>query len=637
MRRTDNPFSIRRSESIDSIPIFLNLFEPGVLDILDRQRWSENVLPIRSARGGGKTSLLRLFTPAVLHNLHLRRQEEPLKELYRSMRDFGALGENGPRVLGVMLMCGRNYEMLEDLGLEEGRRMRLFFGLLNARIVLATLRASMELLQLSYPQDVGKLEVEGPADGRSIPGIAFPCSGKELLRWSAALESELCDSLDSFGPLKVSSLSGHDELFSLSLIRPEGLRMDGRPIAERTLLMMDDIHKLTSTQRGRLVETVIESRSQVGVWIAERFEALSTDEMLATGAAEGRDYHPPVAIEHFWRKNYKTFEKYAMRIGEKRVRNSPAGVEDFRSCLATSLDSGPWEEPIRKAAETVRLRVAAKVGSAARYREWFESTDSLAGTTWEKARAWRSLEILIARQEARRQRVLFDDALPAEQLDKESDSSVGNAAELFLAKEFGLPYYFGPEKIARLASLNIQQFLGLSSGLFEDVLSASLLEQSTTIPPERQHALLKTAAKSLWEELPRSIKHGRAVQNLLDGIGRYARAYTYRPTAPNDPGVAGTAIRMSERTQLLDRAMQKTRPDYARLANALASAIAHNLLVPDLDMSCKGERWMVLNLNRLLCVHYDLPLGYGLFKEQPARTLHEWLDRPYQSNQAELF
>ena len=30
---------------------------------------------------------------------------------------------------------------------------------------------------------------------------------------------------------------------------------------------------------------------------------------------------------------------------------------------------------------------------------------------------------------------------------------------------------------------------------------------------------------------------------------------------------------------------------------------------------------MVLNLNRLLCVHYDLPLGYGLYKERPVSTL----------------
>jgi hypothetical protein len=38
---------------------------------------------------------------------------------------------------------------------------------------------------------------------------------------------------------------------------------------------------------------------------------------------------------------------------------------------------------------------------------------------------------------------------------------------------------------------------------------------------------------------------------------------------------------------------------------------------------------MILNLNRLLAVHFDLPLGYGLYKERPLKTLVEWIDRPF--------
>jgi hypothetical protein len=38
---------------------------------------------------------------------------------------------------------------------------------------------------------------------------------------------------------------------------------------------------------------------------------------------------------------------------------------------------------------------------------------------------------------------------------------------------------------------------------------------------------------------------------------------------------------------------------------------------------------MLLNLNRLLCVHFDLPLGYGLYKEKPLAILSQWIDRPF--------
>jgi hypothetical protein len=245
------------------------------------------------------------------------------------------------------------------------------------------------------------------------------------------------------------------------------------------------------------------------------------------------------------------------------------------------------------------------------------------------------LEILIARNVNRKQLSLLDVAIPASELDAQWDSDVAHAAELFLCKEFDFPYYYGPERLARLASLNIQQFLGLSEDIFEGLLSANLLDAALILPPEEQHRLMKDTAKSLWENIPRSIKHGRDVRNLIDGIGRFAQWYTYRPTAPNDPGVAGSAIRMSERETLLREARELTRPDMARLASALASAIAHNLIVVDLDARVKNNVWMVLNLNRLLCVHYDLPLGYGLFKERPVATLCEWLDKPFETAKAE--
>jgi hypothetical protein len=74
-----------------------------------------------------------------------------------------------------------------------------------------------------------------------------------------------------------------------------------------------------------------------------------------------------------------------------------------------------------------------------------------------------------------------------------------------------------------------------------------------------------------------------------------------------------------------------------RLAETLASALSHNLLVAQLDYNCKQEKWMLLNLNRLLCVHFDLPLDYGLYKERPLKTLIQCLDRPYsESPEGEL-
>jgi hypothetical protein len=610
----------------------LTLFEPSVLEVLG-DSLPETVQPIRSAAGGGKTSLLRLFTPSVLQKLHARRGDDPVKELHGRLQEYGALDEKGPNLLGVMLLCGRNYATLQDLPIEQVMRNRLFFGLLNARIILAVVRSALALRGLDYPNDLARLHVTAPS-GVDLPiDLQLPCSGQVIYDWARGLERTICAELDSFGPLQATSLPGHDSLFALAVVRPDALTIDGQQVAERIVLMMDDIHMLSSQQRALLVERVVEARSRVGIWIAERFEALNTEELLASGSAEGRDHETPIEVEWYWRRHHERFEKHVMRIADRRVRSSTdTELDAFRSCLEDSLDSAEYEPIFERAASEIATRVRERIEQSNRFQGWVESREKKEGTPRERAVAWRALQILVERELNRPQKGLFDDATPLEEdeLKDKDDSSVNRAAELFLAREYDLPYYYGPERIARLASLNIEQFLGLAGTIFEEVIAAELLRGSTQVlPAKRQHALMKEAAYAFLNDIPNKVRHGRDLRAFLESVGRYSAWYTYRPTAPNDPGVGGTAIRMSERAILLDRSALAKRPDRARFADLLASALAHNYLVADLDYKCKGERWMVLNLNRLLCVHFDLPLGYGLYKERPLDELCRWIDEPF--------
>ena len=593
----------------------------------------ETVQPIRSAAGGGKTSLLRLFTPSVLHKLHARRGEDPVKELHGRLQALGALDEKGPKLLGVMLVCGRNYASLQDLPIEQVMRSRLFFGLLNARIILAVLRSALALRGLDYPNDLARLHVAAPSEVDVPADLQLPCSGEAIYDWARGLERTICAELDSFGPLQATSLPGHDALFALAVVHPDALTIDGQQVAERVVLLMDDIHMLTSQQRALLVERVVEARSRVGIWIAERFEALNTQELLASGSAEGRDHETPIEVEWHWRRHHERFEKHVMRIADRRVRSSTeTELDAFRSCLEDSLDGAEYEPIFDRAAGEIAARVRERVQQSGRFQEWLEARERTMGTPRERAIAWRALEILIEREINRPQKGLFDDATPLEEneLNDKDDSSVNKAAELFLAREYELPYYFGPDRIARLASLNIEQFLGLAGTIFEEVIAAELLRGGTQVlSAKRQHSLMKNAAHAFLNDIPNKVRHGRDLRAFLESVGKYSAWYTYRPTAPNDPGVGGTAIRMSERAILLDRQALEKRPGRARFADLLASAIAHNYLVADLDYKCKSERWMVLNLNRLLCVHFDLPLGYGLYKERPLDELCRWIDEPF--------
>src|SRR6267143_3314415 len=136
MREPRNPFRLRSSENIEIDSTFVRLFSPGVLDLLKGdERLSTRI--IRSAAGGGRTSLLRLFTPGPLLQLHAHRAQDEYVDLFGRMQDLGAVSDDGPRLLGILLSCDRNYAALADMDLERSREQRLLLALLDARLILA--------------------------------------------------------------------------------------------------------------------------------------------------------------------------------------------------------------------------------------------------------------------------------------------------------------------------------------------------------------------------------------------------------------------------------------------------------------------------------------------------------------------
>ncbi len=634
MRTLRNPFSLRRAENFETDDAFLTMFEPDLLEILAQESPWETVHVIRSAAGGGKTSLIRMFVPNSLNALYRRgKSDERTGELFHKMKEIDALNEHGPCALGVILTCGPGYSTLHDLSLEEGRKDRLFFGLLNARIILAVLRGALELKEFDQQSGLKRISITSGPLTPSLQDLNFPCTGEALYRWAEQREATLCDSLDSLGPLKAEKLPGDDSLYSLALMTPANITVDGAPVSQRVLLMMDDVHMLTSRQREIMIRTIVEARSKIGVWIAERFEALTALDMLASGAVHGRDLGKTLEIENYWRPKWERFEKLAARAADRRIEAAPAKTIDaFRSCLQETLTGPAWDERFTQITAIVANRIRENHGNRDRFRTWISKRESDEGTPQEQALAWRGLEILIERELNKRQVGLFDkDELSEDEFNQKSDSSLAQAAELFLSREFKLPYYYGLERLSRLASLNMQQFLGLGSPVFEESSAAEVMRKSIHLSPERQHEIMKKLAKQLWESIPNNVRHGRVVRRFLESVGNFSRWYTYRSTAPNDPGVTGTGLRMNEREQILRDTAKPTSVNRGNvwLGEILASALAHNLLVSQLDYNCKNDKWMLLNLNRLLCVHFDLPLGYGLYKERPIKTLVEWLDKPF--------
>lgn len=624
MREPRNPFRLRASEHIESDATFLRLFEPGMLMPLPKERLWERVQIIRSAPGGGKTSLMRLFTPSALLALHSYRTKEHCKELHQQMQELGVITDAGPRILGVLLSCANNYATLDDMDMDAGRRERLLFGLLNARIVLAALRNALALKRLNFPSDLPRLMIKAPPNIELPPGLKLPGNGQELYDWAKGVESQVYEAIDSLDRSPAEKLPGHETLVSLLLMAPSGLTLDGEPVADRVLVMFDDFHKVTRRQRAQILRTIIDMRSPVDTWIAERLEALSPDEMLSSGASQGRDYESVISLENFWREG-KRFEKFALRVADRRA-SSAVGVDipAFGPHLESSLESPAWEGRFADVLKVVRERVITLAGATAQFREWIAVREAIQGTAYERLVSWRTLEILIER-ERRKAQGSFDFSLSPETLEKKDDSAVNAAAELFLAKEFGLPYYYGPAQLAALASSNIEQFLSLAGEEFEEVASAAIIKKEPVLAAERQQRILQRAALNRLEEIPRRVRNGREVLAFVEAIAEFAQWKTYLPNAPYSPGVTGIAVTMAEREELRNPE-KAAKAGYSKLANVIAAAIANNLLEPSLDYRCQGENLMVLNINRLFCVHYKLPLQYGGFKRRTIKELSEWID-----------
>ena len=630
MREPRNPFRLRASEAIESDVTFLKLFGPGMLDLLPSgpHVWDKPQI-FRSAPGAGKTSLLRLFTPTVLLSLHAFRANDDLKELYQRMQALGVVDENAPRLLGVFHSCARNYATLEDLEFEPARKERLLFGLLNARIILATLRSALVLHRLDYPADLKRITVSADTVRELGPAFTAGATGEDLHRWATSLESAVCDAIDSFGSADIKSIPGSDTLSSLALLKHGALLLDSKPVAEHVLLLLDDVHHFTHRQRTRVLKVISDLRSGIGIWLAERFEALTPDEMLSSGISEGRDYEGEILLEQYWRDHDRKFENLLMSVADKRASAAiDVEVTSLDSCLQASLDGSEWQSKYEAGIPVIRDRVAKAIGGRSRFSAWMDSQEVRVGTARDRAIGWRAMEILVHR-EIKHDQKSFDFPLAPNALAERSDSQVRAAAELFLSQEFDLPYYFGTHKLASLAFWNIEQFMRLAGDEFEEVVSSRVVRKDPTLDAGRQDQLLRAASTSLWNEIPRRAKNGEKVLKLLDSIGRFCKQRTYEASAPYDPGVTGIAISMQDRASLQNREFLTKNPQYSVLAEVLAAAIANNLLEARLDYKVKGSAWMVLNLNRLLCINFDLPLNYGGFKERPLHDLYGWMTSGY--------
>ena len=617
-----NPFRIRASQKTVNDEQFVRLFGAGAIDMIDEIADPFGGLVIlRSAPGGGKTSFLRLLTPNPLRLAIKFNQDPYAKQTYDSLRERGAIGDEGPAILGVMATITPEYRDLDDFDCGLG----MFRALLNARIVTATVRTILERSNRSYPEDLHTVNVQWEPDIEST--IPAKATGKELYEWAAKIERTFYDRLDDLG--EGNGFEGHTRLDALKWFSTSKFQDVDGEISVRRLLMLDDLQLLSKRQHDALMTLLTTARANCGIWVAERLEALNYQEILSEGVLRGRDYEGIVQPENLWASRQKAYVKFVSQIAELRSRQAD-GFEnrDFFSLLSETDERSVWSSVYKKACDSIKERIETRTKKNPRYENWICNDKPDMDSPYDQALYWRKTEILIERDLAKRQGSFDFTALSNDDYSSKDSSPLRNATRHILRKELNAPIYFGKDLLSAISSWNVDQYVDVAGDIFEEI-SAKITGVRATpaaLTTDRQHKIIKNAAQKRWNAVPQRILYGYDARRLLEAAGKFCYQQTFRPTAPYAPGVTGFAITMEDRTKLMD-STKNGNGYFHKLRDILASLIANNEIVARLEHQNKGKEYVVFYLNRLLCVHFDLPLGYGGWREKPLQQMQLWLEK----------
>jgi hypothetical protein len=629
----ENPFRERAAEQYADAKRFVKMFAPGATAILPDTLW-DRLIVLRSTPGSGKTSLMRLFEVDSVVWIRTLGKADPV---YTALADHEVFNDTRVLKLGVRIDLDRDYTSLLDLPVEEDTVRRIFLRLLDVRILVAVVRGLLTLVEGKFPDEVSRIALiprnGDPHTDAALQTVGGP-GGAGLLEYARTTEQSIMRVLDSLTNTgsKVP-LEGHSELYSIDIIGQSNFVVDGEIHDLYPVVMFDDGHRLHPSQRQLLLQELSKRHGRIARWYAERFEALSDQDLLSDVGREGRD-QILVDIDQLARGGEGTrfrpgrYEKILGDIARRRAATAlEVYAEEPQSFLELLDDEHdmPFDSDQMASAKAVIDRVRQLACGQERYGAWIGELDRASGL--DDLIRTREIEILIERDRGRRQLELFDAPLSLDDLAVRLEPAIRSGAALAVSRELKLPYYGGEKMVLQLASSNAEQLLNICGELFAEMLVDVSLGRRPRLSLRRQDRVIRAASDAFWKRIPREIPNGRDVQRLVEVIAEMAAEENAKVTLPYPPGVTGTALLMSERRQLLDVSLRERSPGAERLFAALADAVAHNVLSVRLNYQVKNNYYMVMYLNRLLCPRFGLPLGYGGFREKRLSTMERWLEQ----------
>ena len=638
-----NPFSLSYSELIKSNRDFLSLFDVSYLtekNDSNEQLISENMFDktvfLSSSSGGGKSSLLHLFSPSVLFDVsHTKKMYE---DTYRYLESLGAIQDGEPRLLGIYISCARNYEIIDDIYSPE-KRVQVFFALLNVRILKEVLK-SILVLHEADENSLGNISFkEIPSELSSIFDAKW--NGKDYYDWACNEELQICNALNDMSEIQPISFI-HYYLSITQLINPDNILYDGEVFVDKALLMFDDVHILTVNQRKRLRESLLTVRSRVGVWLTQRTYGLEDSEVLGLDGTNERDY----MVRRF--EDYVKYKNFTMKggnalinIANRRVSAAELaseGITSFSSCISEELPrDNVFKEKIEKVYNDLVKKYSNYIDSETVKKALAEDS------SYVKAVTMRTIGILIERKLNSKQLFLSDEFIRLDSMDvinAINNKALRDSASYYLAIEYGLPFYYGSEKLCSMAFGNAYQFLSFFGAVFERRLTYKYNKRKNTllvVSSRDQDGIVREISKRKWKDLRTLFVNSEEIMGFIKNIAQICVITRVKGTASYNGGTfTGIGIRESIFCNLIR--------ENEKFKRILLQCISNNLLRRQLiSQGTKGEQSVVFYLNRWICINFELPLAYGGWKPVDKKLLKHICDDPceefekyYQNNEREI-
>lgn len=614
---TRNPFKASFAEAIDSSAAFVSLFEKQAIDVeyddgitkspfISEELFHKTVL-FSSTNGGGKSTILHLFSPDVL--LNITRAQGTYPECFGFLRNLGVIENDRINTLGVIISCVSDYASIESI-YNSNISEQVFYVLLSIRIIKETLKSILILKELGT-SDLSKITFCTIPSELSTQ-ISFTWTGADVYKWACDLEVKMCNALNNMDePGEISNLFGCLAVFSL--FEPTNILVEGSCFVNRTLFMFDDIHKLTQTQQKSFMEYAVTARPKVGIWLAQRTYAFTSHRILEQEATLRREF-----VERRIEKLFinRTSDKAFVSIANKRVVASTLSETTFQNCLADEIDfvrNHKYSQAIESATE----KIIAELLHFYR-REEIDELKNKGANIYKQAIIIRATKILVDKVVSNKQGVLFLGYLTGPtigQIKEEIDKgTINTAAEYYFCIENHIPFYFGISKICALASNNIYQFLDFAGEIFERRIALQYdvkRKNSLHVLAEEQDSIIRRVCEARWKMIGNSFLNFSEVRSLLENIA-YLGIRELKKGHASYAGGAFTGFGIQE--SLMKQILEKEK--YAEIKNLLATCVSNNLLTMVQNyQGKKGNIVRVFYLNRWVCVYFNLPLAYGGWKK----------------------